>query len=351
MLRSIRTLGIPKEIKQHEYRVSMTPQGVRSLTNVGHGVFVEKGAGHNSGYDDLDYENAGAIISTKESVFKYSDVIIKVKEPQEKEYNLFKKDQIIFTFFHFAGCLGLAEAMKETGSICLQYETIQKDDGSLPILIPMSEIAGRLSIQEGMKFLLKNNNGRGILLSGVAGVEPANVVIIGAGTVGYNAAKIASGLGAKVTVLDNNISRLRFIENHLPSNIYTLFSTEKTIKDQLINADLVIGGVLIPGKEAPKLVTSDMIMKMKKGSVFVDVAIDQGGMTEISRPTSHNHPIFKYGDVSMFCVPNMPGIVPYTSTNALSNATLPYISAIMDYNLSGAVIKYPELKKGIFEYY
>ena len=349
MLKSTRTLGVPKEIKQHEYRVSMTPKGVKTLKKMGHNIIIETGAGNNSGYSDEEYERMGAIISTKDNVFDYSDVIIKVKEPQESEYELIRKDQIVFTFFHFAGCSGLEDAMRKSGCVCVQYETVQKDDGSLPILMPMSEIAGRLSIQEGMKFLLKNNDGRGILLSGVAGVEPANVVIIGGGTVGFNAAKLAAGLGAKVTVLDNNIFRLRFIENTLPSNVFTLFSTESTIEEQLTQADLVIGGVLIPGKEAPKLVNRSMIKKMKDGSVFIDVAIDQGGMTDISSPTSHNKPIFKYEGVSMFCVPNMPGIVPYTSTNALTNATLPYVTAIMDYGIEGASIKYPELKGSILK--
>jgi len=349
MIKSHKTLGIPKEIKQHEYRVSMTPKGVKTIKKLGHNVIIETGAGHNSGYSDDEYEKMGAIISTRDTVFDYSDVIMKVKEPQESEYSLIRKDQTVFTFFHFAGCPGLEQAMKERDCICVQYETVQKDDGSLPILMPMSEIAGRLSIQEGMKFLLKNNEGRGILLSGVAGVEPANVVVIGGGTVGFNAAKLAAGLGAKVTILDNNISRLRFIENSLPPNVFTLFSTENSIEEQLMQADLVVGGVLIPGKEAPKLVDKSMIKKMKQGSVFVDVAIDQGGMTEVSRPTSHNKPIFKYEGVSMFCVPNMPGIVPYTSTNALANATLPYIIAIMDYGIEGAAIKYPELKGAILK--
>lgn len=344
---SLRRVGVPKEIKQHEYRVSMTPSGVQTLIKRGCDVFVETNAGTAAGFSDNDYKESGAHIVSKTEVFKYSDMIVKVKEPLPNEYSLIKENQVVFTFFHFAGIPGLEDEMGHAGAICIAYETVQKQDGYLPILAPMSEVAGRLAIQEGMRFLTKNNNGKGILLSGIPGVEPTKVVVIGAGTVGTNAAQLAAGLGARVYILDNNLEKLRQLSNTMPKNIYTIYSTETSLKEHLKNADLVVGGVLIPGKAAPKLVSSEMLMNMSEGSVFVDVAIDQGGMTDVSKATSHNDPVFKHGPVTMYCVANMPGIVPNTSTNGLTNATLPYVVSLATDGLYGAVEKYPELKNAI----
>jgi alanine dehydrogenase len=338
-----RVVGIPKEIKTHEYRVSMTPRGVQTLTHRGVRVLVEKGAGEGAGFMDNDYVRSGAKIACKEDVFHDSNLIVKVKEPQPSEYDLIKRDQVVFTFFHFAGVPGLEAAMKERGAICFAYETVKKSDGTLPILAPMSEVAGRLAVQEGMRFLSRNNGGSGILLSGVPGVEPANVVVIGGGIVGTNAAQLAAGLGAKVFLLDNNIQRLRQLAQTMPTNVYTIFSTPSSIHDYLSIADLAVGAVLIPGKETPKIVSVDMLKDMKVGSVFVDVAIDQGGITPLSTPTSHDNPVFKVAGVTMYCVANMPGIVPYTSTQALANATLPYVDALATKGWVQACDVYPEL--------
>lgn len=342
-----RTVGVPKEIKTHEYRVSMTPHGVHSLASKGCKVLVEKGAGVGSGFKDEDYVRAGAVVTDKHNVFESSDIIVKVKEPQESEYDMIQKDQVVFTFFHFAGCPGLEDAMKKQGAVCFAYETVQKADGTLPILAPMSEVAGRLAVQEGMRFLTKNNGGNGMLMSGLPGVEPATVVIIGAGIVGANAATLASGLGAKVYLLDNNVARLRSLSQTMGRNVYTIYSTPSSLHDYLCEADLAIGGVLLPGKETPKLVSVDMLKDMKEGSVFVDVAIDQGGMTPLSRPTSHDNPVFKVAGVTMYCVPNMPGIVPSTSTRALANATLPYIEALATKGWCESCCLYPELEKSM----
>ncbi len=344
---TLRKVGVPKEIKQHEYRVAMTPAGVKTLVKKGCDVFVEKNAGTAAGFKDTDYSDVGALVVNKEEVFSQSDMIVKVKEPLPSEYGLIKLNQVVFTFFHFAGIYGLEDEMGHAGAICIAYETVQKENGHLPILAPMSEVAGRLAVQEGMRFLTKNNAGMGMLLSGIPGVEPAKVVVIGAGTVGLNATKLAAGLGATVYILDNNLEKLRQVSSTMPNNVITVYSTEKSIGDKLKEADLVIGSVLVPGKAAPKLVSSDMLMNMKEGSVFVDVAIDQGGMTEVSKPTSHDNPVFKYGPVTMYCVANMPGIVPYTSTMGLTNATLPYIVSLVNDGVYGAAKKYPELKPAI----
>lgn len=343
----LKKIGVPKEIKQHEYRVSMTPAGVTTLVTKGCDVFVETNAGTAAGFSDEAYKVAGASIVSKKEVFEYSDMIVKVKEPLPKEFPLIKENQVIFTFFHFAGVYGLEDEMGHAGAICIAYETVQREGGYLPILAPMSEVAGRLAIQEGMRFLTKNNNGKGLLLSGIPGVEPAKVVVIGAGTVGTNAAQLAAGLGSRVYILDNNLEKLRQLANTMPKNVSTIYSTETSITNMLSNADLVVGGVLIPGKAAPKLVSSNMLMNMQEGSVFVDVAIDQGGMTDVSRPTSHDDPVFKHGPVTMYCVANMPGIVPNTSTQGLTNATLPYIVSLANDGIYGAVNKYPELKPAI----
>ncbi len=344
---SLKRVGVPKEVKQHEYRVSMTPAGVRTLVKKGCDVFVETNAGTVAGFSDSEYKKSGAFIVNKKEVFDNSDMIVKVKEPLKNEFSFIKENQVVFTFFHFAGIYGLEDEMGHAGAICIAYETVQKKDGYLPILAPMSEVAGRLAIQEGMRFLTKNNNGKGMLLSGIPGVEPANVVIIGAGTVGTNAAQLAAGLGSQVYILDNNLEKLRQLSATMPKNVQTVYSTETTLAKCLRKADLVVGGVLIPGKAAPKLVSSEMLMNMTEGSVFVDVAIDQGGMTEVSKPTSHNDPVFKHGPVTMYCVANMPGIVPNTSTNGLTNATLPYVVSLATDGIYGAVEKYPELKPAI----
>lgn len=343
---ALKNIGVPKESKSHEYRVSITPDGVRSLVNKGCNVFVESGAGLGAGFKDFLYSNAGAKLVQKEDVFAKSDLIVKVKEPHVTEYDLIKPGQAIFTFFHFAGNPGLEDIMRGKEALCIAYETIQKYDGTLPILAPMSEIAGRLAVQEGMRFLTKSHGGQGLLLSGVPGVEPATVVVIGAGTVGYNAAKVAAGLGAKVYLLDTNISRLRYLDQVMPPNVFTLNSTFDSLYDSILTADLVVGGVLVPGKEAPKIVGVDMLKNMKPGSVFVDVAIDQGGMTPLSVPTSHEKPVYSVGDMLMYCVPNLPGIVPQTSTMALTNVTLPYIEAIALYGFEHACAKKPELLLG-----
>lgn len=340
-----RTVGIPREIKQNEYRVSVPPNGVKQLTSCGCPVLVEKNAGLAAGYKDDDYIKVGAKIVDKEMLFNRSDIIVKVKEPQESEYSLLQPEQILFTFFHFAADLNLENAMRKTGAICLAYETLQLNDNSLPILAPMSEIAGRLAIQEGMKLLTSTYNGVGILLSGVAGIEPATVVIIGAGTVGVNAAIIAAGLGAKVYILDTNLSKLRYLSTIMPLNVFTISSS--SLNDYLNKADLIIGSVLIPGKRAPKLITDEMFDNMKEGCVFIDVAIDQGGMTEISKPTTHDNPTYKYKGVTMYCVPNIPGIVPQTSSQALANVTLPYIISLAQYGWGRSIERFPELKKSM----
>jgi alanine dehydrogenase len=341
-----RVVGVPREIKHQEGRVALTPSGAKYLVSQGVHVNVETCAGQGSGYTDGQYRQAGAHVLEREQVFAKSSLIAKVKEPQPSEYDSFWNGQVVFTYFHFAGCDGLEDAMKARNAICVPYETVQKEDGSLPLLTPMSEVAGRLAIQEGMRFLSKNNNGSGILLSGVPGVEPGKVVVIGGGVVGTNAATLAAGLGAKVVILDNNLERLRYLSQVMPPNVVTVCSSPDVIAEQLASADLAIGAVLVAGKEAPKLVTKEMITGMKKGSVFVDVAIDQGGICELSKPTTHQNPIINVGGVSLYCVANMPGVVPVTSTKALTNATLPYLLALAKRQEN----QYSELKKAIKDY-
>lgn len=342
-------VGVPKEIKTHEYRVGMTPYGVKALTKQGIKVNIEKGAGLMAGFPDMHYVRAGANLLSKEEVFANSSLIVKVKEPQVDEYSLIRHGQTIFTYFHFAGCPGLQEAMQQAGAICIPYETVQKTNGSLPLLIPMSEIAGKLAIQEGMRFLLKNNGGAGVLLSGVTGVEPGTVVIIGGGVVGTNAANLASGLGAKVIIFDTDVERLRQLSYSLPKNVLLLYSSPDSIAEKISNADLVIGAVLLPGQETPKVISSEMLGEMKHGSVFVDVAIDQGGSTPQSHATTHENPVYNFENVTMYCVANMPGIVPVTATKALTNVTLPYVLALAS-NSRDAYQKYPELKKAIQDF-
>jgi alanine dehydrogenase len=318
-------IGVPKEIKQSENRVALTPAGVLELKKYGHTIYVQSTAGKNSGFEDSEYEVAGAkILPTIEDVYAIAEMIIKVKEPIEKEYKLIKKDQLLFTYFHFASYEPLTKAMIESGAVCLAYETVESEDRTLPLLIPMSEVAGRMAIQEGAKFLEKPMGGRGILLGGVPGVAPAKVLILGGGIVGTQAAKMAAGLGAKVTILDISLKRLRYLSDVMPANVTTMMSNEYTIRRLIKDHDLIVGAVLIPGAKAPNLITREMLKEMRPGTVLVDVAVDQGGCIETCKPTTHNDPTFVIDDVVHYCVANMPGAVPYTSTIALTNATLPY---------------------------
>jgi alanine dehydrogenase len=340
-------VGILKEIKTEEYRVSMTPAGVEIMKGHGHTVLVEKGAGVGSGFEDKDYAAAGAeIVKTSKEVYDRSDMAMHVKEPMPPEYKMIRKDQIVFTYFHLAANEALTAAMIKTRSIDIAYETIQKADGSLPLLIPMSEVAGRMAIHEGAKYLEMEYGGEGVLLGGVPGVDPATVLVIGAGTVGTQAAKMACGLGAKVYVVDSWLPRLRYLNDVMPQNCFTLMSTPATIRRVIREADLVIGSVLIPGTKAPKIVTRDMLKTMKKGSVLVDVAIDQGGCFETSRATTHKDPVYTIDGVIHYCVGNMPGAVAKTSTLALTNATLPYAVEIANKGWKKAMRENPEIKKG-----
>ncbi len=324
-------IGIPKEIKNNENRVGMTPAGVSELIRHGHTVYVQHTAGEGSGFPDADYENIGAkILPDIADVYAIADMIIKVKEPIAPEYPLIKEGQLLFTYFHFASDRTLTEAMIKTKATCIAYETVELPDRSLPLLIPMSEVAGRMSIQEGARFLEKPQGGKGILLGGVPGVKPAKVLILGAGTVGTNAAKMAAGLGADVTITDINLKRLRQLDDILPKNVKTLYSTRHNIENELPTTDLVVGSVLIPGDKAPHLITRDMLKLMRPGTVLVDVAIDQGGCFETSHPTSHSEPIYVIDGIVHYAVANIPGAVPYTSTLALTNATLPYAVALAD---------------------
>ncbi len=318
-------IGIPKEIKNNENRVALTPAGTSALSKAGHTVYVQSSAGIGSGFSDEEYAGAGAhILPDIASVYEKAEMIIKVKEPIEQEYPLIKENQLLFTYFHFASYEPLTKAMIERKAICLAYETVEKKDRSLPLLIPMSEVAGRMSIQEGAKYLEKPMGGRGILLGGVPGVKPANVLILGGGIVGTQAAKMAAGMGANVTIMDINISRLRELDDILPLNVDTVFSNEYNIRAAVMESDLIIGAVLIPGAKAPHLITRDMLKIMKPGTVLVDVAVDQGGCIETCKPTTHENPTYEIDGIIHYCVANMPGAVPYTSTLALTNATLPY---------------------------
>ena len=317
-------IGVPKEIKNNENRVAVTPGGVQEFVKHGHTVYVQHTAGNGSGFSDEQYKQAGAhILNTIEDVYGIAEMIVKVKEPIESEYALIRENQLLFTYFHFASYEPLTHAMIKSGAICLAYETVEVNR-TLPLLIPMSEVAGRMSIQEGAKYLEKPMGGLGILLGGVPGVKPANVIVLGGGIVGTQAAKMAAGMGADVTIMDVNLNRLRQLDDIMPANVKTQYSSEYNIREAIKTADLVIGGVLIPGAKAPKLITKDMLSTMKPGAVIVDVAIDQGGCFETSKPTTHAEPTYVVDGVVHYCVANMPGAVPYTSTLALTNATLPY---------------------------
>lgn len=324
-------IGIPKEIKNNENRVGMTPSGVKELVKHGHKVYVQHTAGEGSGFADDEYVKAGAeILPTIEATYAAADMIVKVKEPIEPEYKLVKKGQLLFTYFHFASDRELTVAMLESGATCIAYETVVGPQGGLPLLIPMSEVAGRMSVQEGCRFLEKPQGGRGVLLGGVPGVKPAKVLVLGGGVVGRNAALMAAGLGADVTITDISLPTLRHLAEVMPKNVKTLFSSRHNIEQELPTTDLVIGSVLIPGAKAPKLITADMLPLMRKGSVIVDVAIDQGGCFETSHATTHSDPVYEVDGIIHYAVANIPGAVPYTSTMALTNATLPYTLRLAD---------------------
>ena len=341
-------VGIPKEIKNNENRVSMTPAGVRELVKRGHTVYVQHTAGENSGFPDAEYERAGAhILPTIEEVYAIAEMIVKVKEPIEPEYKLVRRGQLVFTYFHFACDRTLTEAMLQSGATCLAYETVVDKQGTLPLLIPMSEVAGRMSVQEGARFLEKPQGGKGILLGGVPGVKPAKVLVLGGGVVGTEAALMAAGLGADVTVCDISLPRLRHLAEFMPKNVKTMFSSTYNIEQELPTTDLVIGAVLIPGAKAPHLITREMLGMMKKGAVMVDVAIDQGGCFETSHPTTHAEPVYEVDGIIHYCVANIPGAVPFTSTLALTNATLPYALRLADKGWQQACAEDPGLKLGL----
>lgn len=324
-------IGVPKEIKNNENRVAVTPSGARELVGHGHKVYVQHTAGEGSGFTDELYVKAGAEILPKiEDVYAIAEMIIKVKEPIKPEYPLIRRDQVVFTYFHFASDRELTEAMIRSGAICIAYETVELPDRQLPLLIPMSEVAGRMSIQEGARFLEKPQGGMGVLLGGVPGVKPAKVLILGAGVVGRNAALMASGMGADVTIADISLPTLRHVAEVMPKNVKTLFSSRHNIEAELPDTDLVIGSVLIPGAKAPKLVTRDMLSLMRPGTLLVDVAIDQGGCFETSTPTTHSNPTYTIDGILHYAVANIPGAVPRTSTLALTNATLPYALRLAD---------------------
>ncbi|HNL40008.1 MAG TPA: alanine dehydrogenase [Saprospiraceae bacterium] len=318
-------IGVPKEIKSNENRVALTPAGALELTRRGHTVYVQSTAGVGSGFEDEEYVSADAkILATADEVWAVAEMIMKVKEPIKEEYSRCRKDQLIFTYFHFASSEELTHAMIDSGAVCLAYETVETKDRQLPLLIPMSEVAGRMAIQEGAKYLEKPVKGRGVLLGGVPGVPPGKVLVIGGGVVGTQAAKMAAGLGAQVTLLDTSLNRLRYLSDIMPANVTTMFSNEYNIRKLIKDHDLIVGAVLIPGAKAPKLITRDMLKTMHAGTVLVDVAVDQGGCFETTKATTHADPTYIIDDVVHYCVANMPGAVPFTSTVALTNATLPY---------------------------
>lgn len=326
----------------------MTPAGVRELVKRGHTVYVQHTAGENSGFPDAEYERAGAhILPTIEEVYAIAEMIVKVKEPIEPEYKLVRRGQLVFTYFHFACDRTLTEAMLQSGATCLAYETVVDKQGTLPLLIPMSEVAGRMSVQEGARFLEKPQGGKGILLGGVPGVKPAKVLVLGGGVVGTEAALMAAGLGADVTICDISLPRLRHLAEFMPKNVKTMFSSAYNIEQELPTTDLVIGAVLIPGAKAPHLITREMLGMMKKGSVMVDVAIDQGGCFETSHPTTHAEPVYEVDGIIHYCVANIPGAVPFTSTLALTNATLPYALRLADKGWQQACAEDPGLKLGL----
>ena len=341
-------IGCPKEIKIQEYRVGLTPEGVDSLVRQGHEVYIETNAGTGSGFSDEAYVGVGArILNTAKEVYAIAEMIVKVKEPLAAEFPLIKSGQILFTYFHFAASKELTEAMMKTHAVCIAYETVELADGSLPLLVPMSEVAGRMAVNVGAYYLGKPFGGKGKLLGGVPGVKPAEVLIIGGGIVGTQAAKMAAGLGANVTIMDTNLSRLRYLSDVMPANVVTQYSTILAIKEKLPTTDLVIGAVLLHGAKAPHLVMKSDLALMEAGSVVVDVAVDQGGCIETCKPTTHENPVFMESNVLHYCVANMPGAVPQTSTRALTQATLPYTLAIANKGWEKACAENQALAKGL----
>ncbi|MEX0851102.1 MAG: alanine dehydrogenase [Gaiellaceae bacterium] len=340
-------IGVAKEIKPQEYRVALTPAGARELVQRGHAVLVESGAGAGSAFSDAVYERAGATIVAVDDVWGRSELLLKVKEPIVSEYPLLREGLTLFTYLHIAADEPLTRALVDSGITAIAYETVETDQGALPLLAPMSEIAGRLAPQAGAHYLERPRGGRGILLGAVAGVAPGRVVVIGGGMVGYNAAVIAIGLGAQVTILERSVERMRYLEQILSGRVSLLMSSSLQIEESIKDADLVIGAVLIPGAVAPKLITGDMLGAMKDASVLVDVAIDQGGCAETSRPTTHDDPVYTVEGVIHYCVANMPGAVPITSTRALTNVTLPYVEELADFGVLGAIRRDPELARGV----
>ena len=340
-------VGVVKEIKPDEYRVALTPAGAREVGQHGHEVLVEAGAGTGSAYADAEYEAVGARLLDAATVWEQADLLLKVKEPIASEYGLLHEGQVLFTYLHLAADPALTRALLESGTTAIAYETVETDDRQLPLLAPMSEVAGRLAAQAGANFLEKPLGGRGLLLGGVAGVPPGRVVVLGGGMVGYNSAVIALGLGAHVRILDRSVNRLRHLEEILSGRVELVMSSALEVERSVLEADVVIGAVLIPGAKAPKLVTAEMITAMKAGSVVCDVSIDQGGCFETSRPTTHSDPVYTVDDVIHYCVSNMPGAVPITSTHALTNVTLPYVEAIADQGVRGAIAADPSLARGV----
>jgi alanine dehydrogenase len=341
-------VGVPKEIKEDEYRIAMLPVGVEELVARGHRVIVQEGAGLGSGLTDEAYEQAGAsLVKTGKEVFQQADLIVKVKEPQTAEFSLIRKNQTLFTYFHFAADRGLTQAMIDSGATCLAYETLRDPQGRLPLLTPMSEVAGRMSIQAGAKYLEKPQMGRGILLGGVPGVPPAHITVLGGGVVGANAARIAAGFRADVNILDVNLDRMRYLDDVMPPNVNVIYSDRHNIREQLKLADLVIGSVLIPGAKAPYLVRQEDLKHMKSGSVIIDVAIDQGGCVETSKPTTHRNPTYIVDEVLHYCVTNMPGAVGRTSTFALCNVTLPWIVQLAQQGIEPAISASKPLRESL----
>jgi alanine dehydrogenase len=341
-------IGVPKEIKDHEYRVSVTPNGVRALRQAGHHIWVEPSAGLGSGYSDEDYRGAGATMAdSKEQLFQKATLIVKVKEPLLSECHFFRPDQTLFTYLHLASLPDLTKTLLETTITAIAYETIEAKDGTLPMLKPMSEIAGRMSVQIGARYLEKTQGGRGLLLAGVPGVDPGKVVVLGAGVVGSSAIRIAVGMGAQVTVINLDLERLRALDDLYCGRIVTRASSQAAIDESVMAADLVIGAVLVPGARAPKLVSRELVARMKPGAVVVDVAVDQGGCFETTKPTTHSDPVYVVNGVLHYCVANMPGVVPRTSTIALTNATLPYLLRLANQGIASSIRADPGLAKGV----
>lgn len=342
------TIGIPTEIKPSESRVGMTPAGVFELTRRNHRVIVQSGAGGGSGFSDADYLKVGAETrQTIEEVYAEADMIVKVKEPIAQEYPLIRKGQVVFTYFHFASSAPLTEAMVASGATCIAYETVETEDGALPLLTPMSEVAGRMAIQQGAKYLEKPRKGRGVLLGGVPGVPPGRVLVLGAGVAGTQAAKMAAGLGAHVTIMDINMTRLRQVNDIMPHHVVTEYSNQYNIQQAITSHDLIVGAVLVKGGKAPHLITREMLSDMRPGTVIVDIAVDQGGCIETTKPTTHNDPVYIVDDVVHYCVANMPGAVPYTSTLALTNVTLPYVLALAEKGWEQACAEDESLNRGL----